>query len=586
MKKILPLLAVATLGVGSAFADEPIVYELETLSHLSPDGNWGVSCGDGQFIVRNFKTGDEYESYVDESADDALDGFLNAGYGNPISNNGEVAGSTTYSGGAGVWVPEGEGEWIMLPVLGSSSCAHGITPDGGRVVGYSSLSGVSYYDRATYSVPLLWTRNSEGGYDLTELPYPDKDVFGRLPQYIIAHSISSDGKTITGQMTDYSGFYHTGIVYHEQADGSWVYELIHPELQNHGLEFPEWEEFNGTYPVEDDFISEEGYNKYYEDINDYFNVGDWSQPYPDIIDYMTEEELAAYNAALEQYKIDYAAYRQKASAFEEVYQQAQELGVPDFEFNTVAMSSNGKYYAVPSPEGNFYDEFSVGGSSVYTPYLFDLETGDYKIFEDATNSVSYVSDNGDVFGAVIMFDSYTRQAFARAADSDSFVPFEEYLSSRDEYAGAWVAETCEMAYVEGINDEVGEDDDYLLWAEGVMSGLPTANADASVVAAWVYDYFDDELPYYSYLIKLADSNSSVAAISTDKSFGIKVNKAGEIAINGEAANVDVYNLQGVKVYSNNAPAATVQTGLGNGLYIVKATSVNGKKAIAKAAISL
>jgi hypothetical protein len=142
-----------------------------------------------------------------------------------------------------------------------------------------------------------------------------------------------------------------------------------------------------------------------------------------------------------------------------------------------------------------------------------------------------------------------------------------------------------MSYIEGF-DYDAEDDDYYLWADGVMSGLPTANADASVVAAWVYDYFDEEVPYFSYLIKLTSTNTGVASISTDKTFSIKVNKAGEIVINGDAASVEVYNLQGVKVYSNNAPAATVQTGLGNGLYVVKATSVNGKKAIAKAAISL
>jgi hypothetical protein len=587
MKKILPLLAVAALSAGNAFADEPVLYELETLSHLSPDGNWAVSCGDGQFIVRNLTTGEKYVSEVDESAEDYnYDGFLNAGYGNPVSNNGEVVGSTTYSGGAAVWVPEGEGKWIDLPVLGSSNCAHGITPDGSRIVGYSSLPGVTYYERAVYSVPLLWTRNNEGGYDLTQLPYPETDIFGRIPQYIILHSISSDGKTATGQMTDYSGFYHTGILYHEQADGSWAYELIHPELQNHGLEFPAWEEFNGSYPAEEDFISEDGYSKYYEDINAYFAAGDWSQTYPDIVDYMTDEEIAAYNAALSKYQEDYAAYRQKANAFEEVFQQAYALGMPDFEMNTVAMSSNGKYFAAPSPKGgDFYDEFSSGGASEYTPYLFDLETGDYKVFEDASNSVSYVSDNGDVFGAVVMPDYYTRQGFALAAGSDKFVPFDEYLASRDEYAGAWVAETCEMSYIEGF-DYDAEDDDYYLWADGVMSGLPTANADASVVAAWVYDYFDEEVPYFSYLIKLTSTNTGVASISTDKTFSIKVNKAGEIVINGDAASVEVYNLQGVKVYSNNAPAATVQTGLGNGLYVVKATSVNGKKAIAKAAISL
>jgi hypothetical protein len=586
MRKSLQLFAVAALSIGTAFADEPLVFQNEALFRLSPNGEWGVSCGDGQFIVHNFKTGKKYTSEVDETAEGyEYDGYLNAGFGNSVSNDGYVTGTTTYTGGAGVWMPEGEGKWIMLPTIGSSNNAHGITPDGSRIVGYSSVGQSNYYEMAIYSVPILWTRNSEGGYDLNILPYPTKDIFGRTPQYVIAHSISSDGKTITGQMTDYSGFYHTPVVFREQADGSWTCDFVNAELQTHGIEFPAWEEWNGELPVEDDFMTDQEYDNYYAAYTLWANNG-YVGSEPVATDYMTSAEIASYNKALQDYADAYEAYSQRVSAFNEAMSQAKALGLPDFEMNTVAMSLNGKYYAAPSTQGSFYDEYNSTSTSVYTPYLFDLETGEYIEFKDNNNSVSYVSNSGEVFGARALFDGVTRMGFARAAGADKFVPFYEYLATRDKSVATWVEENTDMAYVESVNSEVDDDDEnYLQWAEDVLSGLPVGNEDASVIAAWVYDYFDDDVPYYTYVFQMSDRTNGVASTLADKSFGVKVNANGEIAVTGNAASIEVYNLQGAKVYSNNAPTATVQTELGAGFYVVKATSVDGKKSIVKAVIS-
>lgn len=614
MKKILLLMGGALLGSATiAQAETPEKIAGAMLSRISANGEWAVSCGDGSFSVYNLKTGDIYTAEVDE---DDYNAFYEAGYGNPVSDNGIVVGSTTYTGGAAYWhitddAPEGE--WVLLPVLDeSTSCAHGITPDGSRIVGTSARPGVSYGDDAVHSVPLLWQRNAEGTYDMVELPYPTVDFTGkRVPQYIITHAISEDGTKIFGQVTDYAGFMHTQIVYNEQADGSWTYEYLHPELQTLGYTFPDWEPYTGpSYPQQTDFMSDDEKEAYDDacDAWDYYS-GD---SYPVVTDFMTEEEIAAYNAAMAEYKEAHEAWEEIDDAFTDVYWQVYDEGAPDFLMNTLAMSSNGQYAVASKGEGDYWSGYT------YTPYLFNLATGEYTIYatesddetsgDDTTtgdddddyldddfgvgstssNTLSIcanaVSNNGDILGATTCLDGYLRLSWIKPANGEEFVRLHDYMATVDADAAEWMEIYLPGDVIVGVDDDTYEYE----YAEELLDGLPVCDANMKTIVSWVYNMFAEDYDDYQYslVFRLPETSGiqSVAA-ATDKSFSVKASRNGEITINGDAKLLEVFDLTGKSVYKNNAPTATVNTNLNAGIYLVKATATNGKTAIVKAAFT-
>jgi hypothetical protein len=621
MKKLLLLMGGALLScatVASAQDSEPaqkIVGAM--LSHVSPSGEWAVSSGDNNFAVYNLKTGAVYT--IAASEDDSYDLNYQAGYGNCVSDNGIVVGGSTYSAGAGYFhiTPEApDGEWVALDVLNTSTnCAHAITPDGSRIIGTSAAVGSNYNVDMVYSVPLLWQRNDEGTYDMIELPYPTLDFTGkRMPQYVIGLGISNDGKRLLAQVTDYAGYMHTLLVYNEQEDGSWAYEYVHPELQNMGAEFPEWEA-QPESPKYSDFMSDDEYAEYYAAYYDYI-YGDGTD-YPIATNYMSEEELAAYNAAKEEYNAAYSEWYEKSEAFYDVYWGLIDAGAPDFLMNSVFMSDNGVHVAASKAEGDYFSGYT------YSPYYFNLETGDYKayVFEsddegdveegdddddddefgddnfgvggsDSSSSLSicanFVSNNGDMLGGQTCADGYLRLAWAKAADSDEWVRLHDYIATRSEEAAEWMEIQLPGSVITGYTFDEDTWETTYIYEDTLIDGMPTANADMTVLTSWVYNYLAEEEDDFEYSIVLnLPETSGIKGVTaaTDKTFGVKAARNGVINITGDAKTLEVFDLTGKTVYRNDAPAASVSTGLNAGIYLVKATAANGKTAIVKAAFT-
>jgi hypothetical protein len=615
MKKFLLLMGGALLScatVVSAQDDSEPAQKIagSMLSHVSPNGEWAVSSGDYNFALYNLKTGAVYRL---EAPEDDYDINYEAGYGNSVSNDGIVVGGSTYTGGAGyfhVTAEHPEGEWVALQVLNTSTnCAHGITPDGSRIIGTSAAVGANYNIDMIYSVPLLWQRNDEGTYDMIELPYPTVDFTGkRMPQYVIGLGISNDGKRLIAQVTDYAGYMHTLLVYNEQADGSWTYEYVHPELQNLGTEFPDWEN-QPEEPKATNFMNDEEREAYNTDFNDYW-YGDGTT-YPIATNYMTEDELAAYNEAKEAYYEAYAAWSEKADVFYDVYWDVLEAGAPDFLMNSVFMSANGTHVAASKASGDYWSGYS------YSPYYFNLETGDYKsyIFEsdnegnaeegdddddlddnfgvgddDSSSSLSicanFISNNGDMLGGQTCLDGYLRLAWAKAANSEEWVRLRDYVATRSEDVADWMDIYLEGSVITGYEVDYDTYDVTYLYDETLLDGMPTATPDMTVLTSWVYNLYAEDANDAEYSIVLhlpaAQSGIQSVAANADKSFGVSASRNGVIKINGDAASVNVYDLAGKLVYSNNAPAAANDTKLAAGVYVIKAVSTDGKQAVAKA----
>lgn len=637
MKKLLPLVAFLALGSFTSQAESEVSpiekIPFTMISHVSPNGEWAVSCGDGTFYVINLNTEDVYTSEGDD------DQFLNAGYGNAISDNGVVVGSMENSGGAAYWqiTPENpDGAWNLLPVLSTASnAAHGITPDGSRIVGYSMNSGVSYYDDGVVlSVPLLWQLNEDGEYDMIKLPYPTTDFTGRTPQYVIALAISDDGKRIIGQVTDNAGFVHSPIVYNEQADGSWTFEYVNPELQTAGLQFPEWPgEYSGpSYPYYTSFMSEEEQAAYEEAQSNWsYSSG---EKYPVATDYMTEDEIAAYNQAKDEYNEAYGAYSALTGAFYDVYYQALEEGLGDVLMNSVAISNDGHYYAATKATGDYFSGYS------YTPLRFDLNTGDYKIYSNATASPTYVNNEGAMLGCTAGLDGYTRFAWVKPADDDQWTRLPQFVAQHNTAAADWMFDNLSTNYIKGYASSGDDDDDWgmllshkadgvddsfggyggdddfggfggddnfgggddsgssldpgdweedgYIWSNDVFDGLPMANKDMSVITTWeINGYSENDDDYeYSLIIRLPEL-SGVKSIATTpaKSLSVKASRDGVITINGDAAKLEVFSIAGNKVLSISSPSATTKTNLTAGMYLIKATAANGKSTVTKAVIA-
>jgi hypothetical protein len=628
MKQKLLLLA-SLLTAGSVFAGAPTLESDIYLVRISPDGHWAVSSDVDDTITLVDLNNDEWYTadgnygldYDDEGYD--YNATYGAGYGNAVSNTGIVVGSYTYNALACYWQlnDEGDLEKHDLPAFGTgSSCAHGITPDGSRIVGYSSVTGdYTQAGEIVLSVPILWQLNEKGEYEAVHLPYPTADFSGRTPQYVMAISISDDGKTIAGQLTCGSGFYHSPVVFHEGEDGEWSCELVHSELQSHGLTFPEYYEYNGPEcPQMKDYMSEETQAAYEAAYQAYMN-GD-SDELPTYSSVMTEEELAAYDA-------DYAAYTEARKKYQdeieapyyEVFYQAEELGIPDFMMNQLALSGNGKYYGATIAAGDFWSGY------IYSPFIFDLQTGDYKEYADHNANVTYVNDKGIALACeTVSLDGLTRRTQVLPEGADDFVYLDSYIAGIDEEAYDWMATYMASPYILGyansgsddgddlelLSTDVkilsDDDDDFLddnmgvggvditdLFGDeytfdyAILTGISVADADFKTIVGACYNgyygYGVNDLPYiYSYIYK-APGESGVGSVQTAaKGLTVKALSDGQIRISGNAKDLKVYDLSGRCVFSTNSPAATVNTGLKQGAYIVRATDAAGKASVTKA----
>ncbi|MGM9859621.1 MAG: hypothetical protein ACI31C_02575, partial [Muribaculaceae bacterium] len=221
MKKSLLVIAMMAAGVAAqAQFVEPLAMPGYSWQGISPDGKYVVSELNGTLSIINLET---YEEFLYEE-DWSTGASYSGGLGNYLSATGIILGSTTSDGNACYWK---DGEWFELYSEGTTDCnlANGITPDGSRICGSVSQAPFSVDAKVIMQVPCYWDATEDGYGEYHVLPHPETDFSGRIPQYITALYISEDGKTIAGQVRDYTGFCVYPILYTQNADGEWSYSL-------------------------------------------------------------------------------------------------------------------------------------------------------------------------------------------------------------------------------------------------------------------------------------------------------------------------------------------------------------------------
>ena len=484
-------------------------------------------------------------------------------------------------------------------------------------------------------------QNPDGTYgDPVLLPHPSVDFTGRLPQYVTCVSISDDGKTIVGQLQDYSGFVTQPIVYRREGNGEWTYNYIHPELTNpKNIEFPEYPgEFDETvqpqdymsadelaqyeaaveeyyqkeeenvYPDERNFMSNSEYIRYEEDFDKFLNdEGEWPDPqdylteeekaefqaavdqyyeniannkYPEYVDFMSDENKAKYLAAKEENENAYDEWAPKYQAFEEAFNECLE-SCYTYIFNNFRLSPDGKI-AVTTREATVPDDDPMAWmpfKTVYYPIIFDLDgTGYHEVTAAEDIVISYVSEDYTVLGSYYSNET-PRLAYIIPRAGTECMSIEDYIEVTGPEYASWMKANMTHEVLVGFDEE---NDWEPIFKNMIVSGIPTSTPDLAFIATGaenVWDYDATGIDYYTYIIPTG--LAGVQNVADDYVTAIKVYAGGNIEFTGEFKSVSVYDMAGAVVYEAKNPAGNVATGLASGVYVVKAVAADDNAIVRK-----
>lgn len=634
MKKLLLLASAAMLTAGTMAAaglESPKELPNRAINKISQNGEYAASYLYGTAVIMNLLTGDEYV-YTDEISS------YDFGNGNFISNTGVLVGQQN-GAYAAIWQ---DGEWSELndDTATRMSLAAGITLDGTRIVGCIAPESYTGDYEGLMMVPCYWDVNSDGTFGQTNyLPYPQGDFIGRTPQYITAVYVSADGKTIAGQITDFGGGVRQPIVYTCDASGKWSYSLPQDNLYHiDGFVIPE---DPGEAPEisPENFMTEEELAKYNAAVDEYFDIA-WNTPYPELYQFMTDEEWAAYSAALEEYyetwenypeeqdymtaeewqdyqnaiqeyydlvnsaeypnyqdymtEEEWAQYQdaqkimdewdEKWNEFSMAYQELCTL-VPSFTFNNVYLSADGTKMVSTlekDDSGEFWDPFAP---KEYHPWVFDLTNESFTQYRhsDAMLIVSSMADDGTLYAQKpATFDDPETQAYILPVGSDEFMPIYDYFTVANPSVASWIKDNLTRTYIKLEVDE--ETWDYVeKEVTTIITGMPFVNGDKSILALSVENTWDyDDVPAFTYLIP-TDYAGIGNVVADAENCKVMARRGGVINLVGEFASVAVYDIAGRAVFSTKAPASIIETGLGSGAYVIKATTARGNVIVSKVA---
>ena len=377
--------------------------------------------------------------------------------------------------------------------------------------------------------------------------------------------MSADGSVIGGQMIDYTGLVAQPIVWREDDNGEWSYELLQPQLTNpSGEEFPpypgEWE--GGGQPVPDQFMTPEELDAW---VNGMQTGGN-----PSPFAYMTEEEIDAYYAALNKHEEEIEEWETAWDKWNAVYSKVvSNPNMVNYQFNNVEMSSDGRYYLstrINSEEQTLY------------PVVMDLENNDYRFLDGSDNlMVSGISDNYSVLSTWIdPLGVLPTRAYIYPELSDTAMALEEFVGQTSPEVATWM----EDEMIRDVETATGGVTDFM------CSGIPIASADLSlIITRMQVKWLDAPLGQwlYSYAFSTGIEPSGVENVAAVEN-GMTVLPNGDVVLNGEFKSLNIYNISGMNVFEATAPQGTVATNLDRGIYIYKAVGNDGKEIVRKIAL--
>lgn len=614
MKKTLLFggLAIATIA---ASALTPEILENYQIVGVSPNGKYALHSLYGEMAIINLETGEQTSFVPDYGEDDPY--FSPSALDNETEGEEDDTYRTEYyaeNSGANMFALDGtlcatqtepsvaeiyrNGEWLPLNVPNKSltNMANGITPDGTVICGSVGMAKIGLEDtEVPMLVPAVWTLQADGTYsDAVLLPHPDLDFTDRVPQYITATGISDNGRVVVGQLVDYMGFSVTPILYTLDDEGKWNYKVLGEELINPDhLKFPEYPGEGPMQPSIEDFMSEEDLaayeaacEKWAEDCE---AAGEWDySTYPNMEDYASEEAQAAYDAANAAYEVEYAAWAEKYDAFIDVMDQFFATTTA-FEFNNIFVSADGKKVVTSAYKeedngggllkpGKKATKRNIknlkahapywGGVTKYAPYIFNTEDDEYVAFsyDDNVIATSFAKDY-TLFASQTDYNVPSRTAYVCNIESQKVTSLVDYMETAN-------AETYDFMKENMVVDMDGwdwENDEPMLIENVQQTGIPYAAQDLSVICTAIENLVDmySDVFIYSYILPVADT-STVKGVATDK-FAVRALRGGDLVLSADVDNLLVTDIAGRVLYNGKAKAGVLHTGLNNGTVIVRAT---------------
>lgn len=591
MKKRLLLCACTAVIACTCWGQTMKKYEGFSFTSMSPNGKWLAESKEGSVVIFNridsvyYVYGGEVERYT-------------LGQGNAITNEGIVVGGISDSQPA-YWQ---NGEWHLLPLLEADTVvynsADAITPDARRICGTMACTKWGLDSNGQMLAPVVWTKGDNGEYQTYQrLPHPAKDFSGRTPMYVTARAISADGKTVYGQIVDYSGMFPSQIVYREDANGEWSYETIGQEmLYKEGTVFPKWPEYEPKSPDIKKFMSEEELAAYgdamalYEDSVDLYNQGliEIYPSYPVYQDFLKDAaRLEEYTKAAEKYNKEYAAYSDSTYVFYDVYDEA--LTENSFGFNEIIISENGRYYATsmtyPDPDS---DPMAWMPSSFTSPVCFDLQSeGNAMTMVDNKDMISCAVLNDGTLLTATPYMEYTRNAWVIPAGTSKPMLFADWIKAKSMPAYNWLKDNFTFDY-----ESIEYDEDYneipVSVPDSLITGTIMANGEGTVFSAYVWDAWDpgENYQWISYVIDLSPS-SAIGKVETAE-ISIYPNPTTDVLnISGDVRSVSIVDLSGRTVYESSAvrsvlPIASIT---GKGTYLIRLMATDGSLVVKKIVVN-
>lgn len=566
MNKSLLLGALALFGgiVAHALPTTPKSYENQYVTCISPDGKYIASEMYGTVVITDLETGTAYTyegdgEYIEYSTGD----------GNCWSSNGILAATTHTNGSATYWQ---NGSWQQLPNPQSRSVyTKAVNNDGTVIIGAGGVVAADHAPNELYNVPLIWTRGDDNNWTIEVLPYPVIDFSGRTPQGLIPISVSEDGTKIAAQLIDYSGYFITPMMLTKGDDGTWTYADWGGKIINtDGIIFPEFDEDNppidpASHP-EDYMSDEEMRTDYLIDYEDWqSNPQDFDYPYPE--DYMTSADLEKYNEDILKFNVEAEKWNASLELFFEKFYQLFDTSL-QVTFNNSYITPDGEYVVTTASRTEVMDPEDPSSDVTYKEPILMKSDSYEKCPMDGVDAMFASAIAAD--GSIIAYaDEVNRHAYIKPIGKDWQSLYNFLQDNTDDATYDWMLEN--ICHTFDATDAYGNTISYV---DEPLLGVTVCTPDLSVFASNALNTWDLTSPieYYSYVIPTPKATLGVKAVSAaDNSLILTAAKGGILKVN-EPAHIEVYDLQGRLVFKADTLNDTVNTGLANGIYTVKATS--------------
>lgn len=578
MNKTLLLLAAAAAATPAFGAIKaPVIYDNASFNCISANGQYAVSEIYGTLVVYNLKDNSETAYEADDTH------YYGVGHGRCMTADGNIIIGNTTEACDAAYCEAGEWKQLNVPDPEKTNLSNAVTPDGKRICGTIGNHQMTISEDVLMEAPVYWDRQEDGTYgEYHLLPYPEKDFFGETPQYVTAINLSDDGKVIVGLVTDCSGAMLYPIVYTQADNGEWSYSLPTKDLFNPDNLPAAVKPGDGPMrPSEEQFMTEEELAAYNTALQAYYDSGYNQELYPKYENYMTEEEKAAFDEAYAAWETEQAAWQEQSDAWYEYFDQVL-ASSPSFVFNNIMVSPDGKTIASTLIETKETDDPLVWPPffEVYIPATIDIATGALTKHESEKSiAVSCMAADGTIMAATEQ-GSIPSEGFI--IKDGTITPLTDYLNAISPEYGVWLKEN--MTH-EVMTDYVYDEDleDYVeVYEEVTFTGIPVATPDMKVLAFWNDCPWDMMGFAQSVVIDLTEE-AGISAVEADKAAKVAIDADGNLTVGANVVSVTVYDLAGATVASVENPAGIVALGLNSGVYVVKATLSDGTAEVAKVA---